>query len=84
MLNEIASPLQDTVLDENWVFYMSKLIDVKTWIRPESMGEVENIMTRYGPKNFFRRIHEQMIAEGNILTCGNQGVDDFSFEQLRR
>ena len=78
----IASPLQDSAIDENWVFYISKLIDVKMWIRPESMSCVEDTMKRYGDKNFFRRIHEQMIMEGNILTCGHQGVDEFSFDNF--
>ena len=84
LFNALVSPLQDTAMDESWVFYMSKLMDIKMWMRPESMVCIENITKRYGENNFFQRIHEQMIAEGNILTCGNQGVDDFSFEQLRR
>ena len=80
--NSIISPLQDSAIDEAWVFYMSKLIDVKMWIRPEHMGWVEQIVKRYSNKSFFQRIHEQMVLEGNHLMCGNQGVDSFSFDRF--
>ena len=68
------------------IFYLTvdRYHQYKPNIAPGKDNPGGGIMTRYGPKNFFRRIHEQMIGEGNILTCGNQGVDDFSFEQLRR
>ena len=82
--NAVCTPLQDTAMDENWLFYMSKLMDIKMWIRPDSMVYVENIFKKYGENNFFQRIHEQMMMDGNILTCGDQGVDDFSFERFRR
>ena len=80
--NAVSTPLQDTAMDESWLFYMSKLIDIKMWIRPESMSYVECLFERYGQNNFFQRIHEQMILEGNHLTCGDQGVDEFSFDRF--
>ena len=83
LFTALMSPLQDTAMDESWAFYMSKLIDIKMWIRPESMGYVENFFKKYGENNFFQRIHEQMVIDGNILACGDQGVEDFSFERFR-
>lgn len=80
--NELVSTLQDYSLDESWVFYMSKLLDVKMWILPHHMEYVEQIMKRYGHRCFWKRIHEQMILEGNHLACGDQGVDEFSFDRF--
>ena len=80
--NAVATPLQDTAMDESWLFYMSKLIDIKMWIRPESMSYVEHLFEWYGQNNFFQRIHEQMILEGNHLACGDQGIDEFSFDRF--
>ena len=80
--NELASTFQDYALDESWVFYMSKLLDVKMWILPHHMEYVEQMMKKYGRQCFWKRIHEQMILEGNHLMCGDQGVDDFSFDRF--
>lgn len=67
-------------LGETWVFYLSKLMPIKMWIEPRHMGWVAQHLKRHGKSSFWRRLHEQMIIDGNYLACGDQGVDRFSFE----
>ena len=81
-MKEVSAPLQCFASDETWPFYMSKLIDIKVWVRPEDMKWVESAIKRYGDHCFWRRLHQGIQLDGNYLACGDQGVDSFSFDRF--
>lgn len=83
-VTDIMPTLQSHEIGESWVFYLSKLMDIKMWVEPRHMELIEKGFARYGDSFFWRRIQEQMLLDGNYLACGDQGVEPLAFERFYR
>ena len=81
-VTDIMPTLQSHEIGESWVFYLSKLMDIKMWVEPRHMELIEKGFARYGDSFFWRRIQEQMLLDGNYLACGDQGVELLAFERF--
>ena len=82
MVRDYLPAVQSCELGETWVFYMSKLMDIKMWVEPQHYNWVRRAMKKYGEKCFWKRLQDQMILDGNYLACGDQGVEPFSYEEF--
>ena len=80
--NEVMSCGNAYAPEEGFAFFMSKLLNIKAWFREDSIAWLRALMERYGNRCFYRRIHEQLISDGNHLMRGNEGVEAFSFDDL--
>ena len=83
-VTDIMPTLQSHEIGESWVFYLSKLMDIKMWVEPRYLEIIEKGFDRYGEHFFWRRIQEQMLLDGNYLACGDQGVEPLDFERFYR
>jgi len=81
-VTDIMPTLQSHEIGESWVFYLSKLMDIKMWIEPRHLELIEKGFARYGEHFFWKRIQDQMLLDGNYLACGDQGVEPFAFERF--
>ena len=82
MVRDYLPAVQSCELGETWVFYMSKLMDIKMWVEPQHYNWVRRAMKKYGDECFWKRLQDQMILDGNYLACGDQGAEPFSYEEF--
>ena len=82
---EITPSLDFRFLDERWLFYLTKLVEVKWWIPPEKMFIFDRIYKRYGEQTMLIRLYKQLVAEGNYLEIEDEDDDrgdPFPFDSL--
>lgn len=64
-------------LDERWLFYLSKIVDVKWWIPPEKVFIFDRIFQRYGQQALLLRLYRDLVDSGNYLVI--EGQENISF-----
>ena len=78
---EVFPNLCGIPLDEEWLFYASKLFRLKYYVLSDRLPLMKSILKRYGRDCLVRRMYKQILENGSYIQVFETG-EDFSFDLL--